>query len=242
MIADYLHSFYTMPINIVIGGVPTRTTIRWFKAPAGAKFLPATWAIFSHVWDNDPGESVAGEIGEVGAPRVWDPGRNPGYQGQCFRGDSSWFQTGQLPPLNTIRPSACLCQIPSGIGQGGLVLGGAALPLPATFSCAQCPGGAPVTWALSFTQGTGDFFQFGNGVRVTLTHGCRWEFHRGSSNWILTFDLSLGWVFTVNQTGSAIFATYVPVGSFNCLGPGVWVLQSSNGTGARPSNVTSAIG
>lgn len=126
MWADVLHTCYTMPINIVVGGVPTVAHIRWYKAPAGAKQLPFASAFFTHVWDNNPGESVPGEIGEVGYPRVFDEGTNPGYQGQCYRGDPSWFGTGQLPALNTITPSPCLCQIPPAIAGGGLVLAGSA--------------------------------------------------------------------------------------------------------------------
>lgn len=134
MWVDYLHSFYRMPCKLVIGGVPTTVTLRWYKAPAGAQRLPFGSAIFSHVWDNNPGESIPGEIGEVGAPRTWDPGNNVGYQGQCYRGDPTWFQTGQLPALAGIPASPCLCQIPPAFGSGTLVLGGSGVPSD-VFTC-----------------------------------------------------------------------------------------------------------
>lgn len=138
MIADFLHSFYTMPMNIFIGGVPTVVHVRWYRAPAGARYLPFPSTIFSHVWDNNPGESITGEIGEVGSPRTWNVGDNPGYQGRCWRGDPAWFASGMLPPLASIAPSPCLCQIPPAVGSGGLVLGGSAVALTAV--CQQRHG------------------------------------------------------------------------------------------------------
>jgi len=130
MWVDMLHSFYTMPIWLYVGGVKQQFTIRWYKAPAGAKPFPYPSAIFSHVWDNNPGESVPGEVGEIGFPRTWDPGQNNGYQGQCFRGDPLWFQTGQLPALDTITPSPCICQVGPLAASGGIVLSGAAAVWP----------------------------------------------------------------------------------------------------------------
>jgi hypothetical protein len=123
---DFLHDYYTKSINIWVGGVLTPATIRWYRAPAGAKYFPLPHSYFSRVWDNNY-EGYVAEPGETTRHgRTWDPGRNPGYQGQCYRGDPAWFATGQLPPLNSIQPSACLCQIPPAMGAGGLVLGGSA--------------------------------------------------------------------------------------------------------------------
>jgi hypothetical protein len=128
MICDYLHSFYSMPVNLWVGGVLHPTTIRWYRAPAGAKLFPYPNAFYAKsVWDNH--DEIDGEPGELGEPRTWDPGRNVGYQGQCFLGDPSWFKTGQLPAYVLTQappPSPCLCQIPPAIAAGGLVLGGAA--------------------------------------------------------------------------------------------------------------------
>lgn len=125
MIVDFLHSFYRMPVNLVVGGVPTTATIRWYKAPAGAKYLPFPTTFFSHVWDSDQ-ENFPADPGEVGYPRTWDPGRNPGYQGQCYIGDPSWFATGHLPALPLPAPGPCVCQIPPAGGAGALVLAGSA--------------------------------------------------------------------------------------------------------------------
>lgn len=235
MIVDYLHDYYTMPINIVIGGVPTQTTIRWFKAPKGAKYLPFPSAIFSHVWDNDPGESMPGEIGEVGSPRVWDPGRNPGYQGQCYRGDPSWFQTGQLPPLNTIQPSPCLCQIPPAIADGGLLLGGAANVLT-TLSCPQCPRGAPTRWKLTATGGT---LQSGlwNGVyTLSSTGGCAWSYALPNGlTWNLAF-LFGGWQVRLDNQPQSVHAWYNVNGAFQCLGSNPsWAVFSQTATGTAPT-------
>jgi hypothetical protein len=133
MIADYLSSFYTMPCLLTVGGQPVQTTIRWYKAPKGAKILPFPSVFFSHINDADPGESVPGEPGEVGHPRTWDRGDNPGYQGQCWRGDPAWYASGALPTLNTIPASPCNCRIPPAVAAGGVVLGGAATPI----SCQQ---------------------------------------------------------------------------------------------------------
>lgn len=127
MVVDFLHSFYSKSVNIWIAGVKTPATIRWYRAPAGAKILPFPHSFFSRVWDNDY-EHYLDEPGEATRfGRTWDAGRNPGYQGQCYRGDPEWFQTGQLPPLESIPPSDCLCQLPPLQSTGGIILGGSAL-------------------------------------------------------------------------------------------------------------------
>ena len=138
-----LHSYYTMPIILYRGGVPTTYTVRWYKAPVGAKYLAIPSCIFSHVWDNNPGESIPGEVGEVGAPRTWDKGDNRGgYQGQCFRGDPAWFATGKLPGVLPAPDPSCLCSIPPAVASGGMMLGGAATPAVGN-PCQAWAGRAP---------------------------------------------------------------------------------------------------
>lgn len=233
MIADILHSFYTMPVNLIIGGVPTVAHVRWYKAPAGAKFLPFPSAIFSHVWDNNPGESVPGEIGEVGFPRTWDPGRNTGYQGQCFRGQQSWFQTGQLPAL-PLPSSPCNCQIPPAAASGGLVLTGSAPVIPADASCPQCPHGAPLKWSLSVAGGSGFFNGSSGTFTLSKIGSCSWRIITGGFTYALAFT---GGVWLVAITGGAHSAQYLPATSFACLGITEWNLVS--GAVGAPTQVAS---
>lgn len=228
-----LHSFYTMPINIVIGGVPTQTTVRWYKAPAGAKYLGIPTAIFSHVWDNNPGESVPGEIGELGSPRTWDPGRNPGYQGQCFRGDPTWFATGLIPALSTVPPSPCNCRVAPAVGSGGVLLSGAATVYPALPGCGTCPNGVPARWIVEVAGGTGAYAASnGQWVLVSLGFPCTWQLQRSGPGGVYQTSLQ----YNINQPGWQVdvssplaFGTqlYNFVGQFPCFGVSTnWVAFS----------------
>lgn len=173
MICDYLHDFYTMPALIYVGGVPTTVHLRWYRAPAGAKILPIPNAIHaSSVWEADDGYS--GQVGELYQPRAWDPGRNVGYQGQCYLGDPSWFATGQLPAYVLTQappPSACLCKIPPAQASGALVLSGSATA--STSICQQgvapvkvdtLDGTGPHSW--SFQTGIGVFYYYAAGPAI----------------------------------------------------------------------------
>lgn len=128
MIVDYLVNFYRMPIHIWVGGQEYKTWIRWYRAPAGAKRFPHATVFRSHVWMDRRPIPLDGP-GEVGHPRVFDRGLNPGYQGQCFRGLPEWYETGHLPGyiMQQIPDFPCGCQINPQPGLGGIVLGGQAI-------------------------------------------------------------------------------------------------------------------
>lgn len=237
MIADYLHSFYRMPVNLVIGGVPTVATLRWFKAPAGAKRLPFPSAIFSHVWDNNPGESVPGEIGEVGSPRTWDPGNNVGYQGQCYRGDPAWFATGNLPPLASIAPSPCLCVIPPAVGSGTLVMGGAALGAVATRGCSQCPNGAQANWRITVAGGTGSFAIFNGSYLAPYKSQCFWQLGTPSNGRVVQYPLGGPW--QVALSSGSVSAQYHVSGAFDCLAGGAFNLFFNSPTSGVPAPTVS---
>lgn len=219
MIADYLHSFYRMPMNIVIGGVPTVVTLRWYKAPAGAKPLPFPSFVFSHVWDNNPGESLAGELGEVGYPRTWDAGTNPGYQGQCYRGNPQWFQTGLLPPLASIAPSPCLCQIPPAQAAGGLVLGGAASATVGSL-CGFCPGGtAPSKWTATVSGGVNAWASVNGTVTMVRISPCVFRAFSGANGYVLGIgQLSPPGNWSMQLFNGTNTQNYGNVGPGNCWG------------------------
>lgn len=218
MWVDYLHSFYRMPCKLIIGGVPTIVTLRWYKAPAGAQRLPFGSAIFSHVWDNNPGESIPGEIGEVGAPRTWDPGNNVGYQGQCYRGDPTWFQTGQLPALAGIPASPCLCQIPPAFGSGTLMLSGSAVAFVPVLGCAQCPRGAPPAWSLTVV-GASAGLSWSNGTwRLPYISGCNWSLTVGAGRTLQVIFSGGTWIVRVHDSAIPATAVLAVEGSFACLG------------------------
>lgn len=232
MWVDYLHSFYRMPAILIIGGVPTVVTLRWYKAPAGAQRLPFGSAIFSHVWDNNPGESIPGEIGEVGAPRTWDPGNNVGYQGQCYRGDPTWFQTGQLPALAGIPPSPCLCQIVPAVGSGTLVLSGSAIGAIATLGCSHCPQGAPRTWFSTAAGGVGTYAVFNGKHSFNYVSGCLWQTSPNFPKITLTWSQVSGWNLGF-QVGGTAFASY-NTADMDCMAGGHYTLGTQSGPGGPP--------
>jgi hypothetical protein len=230
-----LHSFYRMPAILYIAGVPTQVTLRWYKAPDGAKQLPFPSAIFSHVWDNNPGESQPGEIGEVGFPRTWDPGENHGYQGQCYRGDPSWFATGQLPAL-PVAPSPCLCQILPAQAAGGLVLTGAATGFAALTSCVQCPGGAPANWTMTVAGATGLFANVNGTWTVPYLSGCTWTLTLATNNLrSVTFAGGLWQIRIQSHPGSPVMV-WNPTTSFACEAPNLyWTVSGTQPVGAPTS-------
>ncbi len=238
MIVDYLHSFYTKSVRIFVGGVPQTIPIRWFRAPAGAKALPIPNTFFSHVWD-DHGEAIDGEAGELPYGRKHDPGRNVGYQGQCYRGDPAWFATGQFPagfPVG-VAPGPCLCQIAPAQAAGGIVLAGAATAFRGWLGCTQCGGGAPLNWRLSVSGATGELAPC-NGVWLLPNSGpCNWTF-LGPDSTFFRIIYSIGaWHTIIDRLGSA--TEFLPVGTFACAGTTVWRLNTNSGTGGPPTSVVS---
>lgn len=241
MIVDYLSSFYEMPCLVSIAGQVVQTTIRWYRAPVGAKPLPFPTTFFSHINDNNPGESIPGELGEVGFPRTWDAGRNPGYQGQCYRGDPAWFATGQLPTVSSIPTSACLCQIPPAVGNGGVVLGGTAVVIAANANCGFTPKGAPVRYKVQVAGGSGVFAAV-NGVytatQILPADPCQWGspsppqtivFSAGSQTPIGNISLGV-------QAGAGHNANYVNTGPFDYFNP-TQVWRETTGQPGVPTQV-----
>jgi len=229
-----------MQCGLNIGGVPTNVTLRWYKAPAGAKFLPFPSAIFSHVWDNT-NEADQDLVGEVGYPRTWDPGDNHGYQGQCYLGDPQWFQTGVLPPLASIAPpSGCLCQIPPEVGTGGLILGGSASLCslaPSGVGCSLCPGGTQSVWLVSLSGGTGGYAKFNGDTRIVQGANCNWFNNCFGLSFILRYNFPPGpWQVTVNDGTN--LATYWISGAFDCMAGGTFNLHSHSGTGTPAASLT----
>jgi len=244
MWVDLLHSFYTMPINIWIGGTLYPATIRWFKAPANAQRFPLPTVFFSHV-DDSIGDAWPGEPGELGSPRTNDHGANPGYQGQCYIGDPMWFLTGQLPAsvLNPPpQPSPCVCSIPPAIAAGGLVLGGSANYCQLVSSgagCSLCPGGTQTTWTVTIAGGSGAFAQFNGAVKVVQANNCNWSNTCFGFSYVLRYLFPPGpWAFTM--ANGATVATYHVSGSFDCMAGGTFALFSSSGVGTPAPTVVVA--
>jgi hypothetical protein len=241
MICDYLHSFYTIPALIYVGGVPTTVHLRWFRAPPGAKLLPVPNAFHaSSVWEND--EGYGGGVGEVYQPRVEDPGRNVGYQGQCYLGDPSWFATGQLPAyvLTQAPPtSPCLCQIPPAQAAGGLVLTGAAVAYRGVATCPQ--GALAYSWTIVVPAGTGQFAPFVGTYTMLWFNGCQ-VFHgvpAAGKSWQQDFQFGIWKVRLTSIPPAASYeAQYHIRGVFNPFGFNVWDLFSWSGTGTAAATVT----
>lgn len=229
-----LHSFYRMPAILYVAGVPTRVTLRWYKAPAGAKQLPFPSTIFSHVWDNNPGESQPGEIGEVGYPRTWDPGDNHGYQGQCYRGDPAWFQTGQLPAL-PLPASPCGCQIPPAQAAGGFVLAGSAVGVAALTTCTQCPAGAPVRWSLNLSGATGAWAALNGTWTLAYVSGCNWQFTIAAGKVVQLQFFAGAWQVRMQNSGQPGSPSFLRLASaFNCFGASSYTNQGGSADPAAP--------
>jgi hypothetical protein len=95
MIMDVCRTAYSRSCNFFRGG-PTGT-IRWYRAPVGARVFPS-WNSFGSInWLADPWEQV-GTLGEqYGQSPKWDRGDTPpSAKGLAFAGPLSSFQFGQL--------------------------------------------------------------------------------------------------------------------------------------------------
>lgn len=134
----FLRSCYSFTMRLYIGGQEQLYPARWYRCAPGAKLAPnphgAEASPYLKRWE------VNLAWGEV-TPYPQDPasnyfrgldrGRNPGYAGQCFVGDPQWFQDGRLPAniLDGPTPDWPQCCRPKpGIGSGGVLLGGQAVP------------------------------------------------------------------------------------------------------------------
>lgn len=251
MVWTYLRSCYTFPMRVFVGGQEVLLPARWYFCADGAKPFP-----FAHGGEASPWlKTSMGEVnaawGEV-TPYPTDPnanfsrgldrGLNPGYRGQCYIGDPQWFIDGQLPAgilTQPPPPMAGCCQAPPAASSGAIVLAGFSSAYHGIAGCPQCPGGAPFTWTLTITGGTGDFVQFNGTYSLTHQTGCAWNHIVGLRVWSLSFLFST-WQVRVNNTATHVNATWTVQGVFSCLGPNLtWSLLGSSGSGT-PGTVSAS--
>lgn len=124
-------------MRIFIGGIPYIFPARWFFCNPGAKVFPGGHGCEASPWlsnyeRNDAWGEVTPYPTDPGASysRGLDRGQNPGYAGQCFVGDPSWFVDGELPADILSRPTFSLppcCFVPPVESQGGLCVTGTAV-------------------------------------------------------------------------------------------------------------------
>lgn len=158
MWVEMLHSFYRMPVLIIVAGKRYRTWIRWYRAPKNAKRLPFPTVFGTDVWQNTWEQHYPPGPGEIGHPRVWDPGRNvDGFLGQCYVGDPEWFMTGILPAdVLTDEPPwlPVCCKVNPVTSTGSIIIQDASSvvqpPTPATSSGAIVLAGQSV-WGPPYT-------------------------------------------------------------------------------------------
>jgi len=141
MVMDYLNRCYFSRVRLFRDS-DQEAVVRWFYAPEGAKLFPE-WHLFgSEVWNVDHTQPDP-PIGERRGKKPWSNGVNPGYVGQCFRGERDWYSAG-VPAAALDEPVApmdpcCRVTRPGGVAldggaevaygttiAGGLALDGAA--------------------------------------------------------------------------------------------------------------------
>ena len=95
MIMDFLNRTYVGTVNIAPG---VTATIRWYRAPEGARVLPTSHAFASSVWESDARPYPSDSIGEVDrAFKVWSDGSRPPWDWRTGRETATpleWFRTG----------------------------------------------------------------------------------------------------------------------------------------------------
>lgn len=132
MVWTWLRSCYPFTMRLFIDGVETEVPARWFYTVPGAKQFPFPHGCEASAWLTR--HEVNPYWGEV-TPYPLDPealdsrhtdrGQNPGYQGQCYVGQDSWFIDGQLPAFSSPPdPLPECCFRAPATSAGGLVLSG----------------------------------------------------------------------------------------------------------------------
>ena len=148
MVMDYLVTPYRTQARL--NDDYPLVTIRWYFAPPDAKIFPHPHKFWSQLWrflptqpgcvpDPDPAPPEPPiSVGEASFERETLRSHNPGYKGQCFTGEASWFRDGvpyevlQDPPTEV---DPC-CQ--ADVMEGWLVGEGTALP-PVLTTCYPNP-------------------------------------------------------------------------------------------------------
>lgn len=173
-------------MRVYIGGVEREFPARWYFTAPGAKRFPFPHGAEASVWlKNAEVNQAWGEVTPyptdptADAIRGIDRGINPGYPGQCYKGDPQWFVDGMLPAHILDGPpppfDPC-CMVGPVVASGGLRLGGSAFHSGTMlFPCTHCPNGlGQASYTLTAAGGTGDFAS-GNGTWVLPWQSlCNW--------------------------------------------------------------------
>lgn len=124
MVVDYLRDCYRRPMRMVMGS-GTTFLVRWYFAAPTAKLLPHSSVFGSRVWDYL--EDDLSVMGEADRSLRFDSGRNRGFAGLRFTGQTQWYKSGIPPSAFAAGIPAQLCTRPTLWARGGVELGGQAL-------------------------------------------------------------------------------------------------------------------
>lgn len=219
MVWTYLRACYKFNMRLFVGGIEQIYPARWFFCDPDALIFPSPHGAEASPWLKS--FEVNDEWGEVEPYKGLDRGINPGYPGQCFVGDPSWFLDGQLPAsIATYSPpvvTPCCGHVPPANTDPRC-------PQPTTVGCARCIGGlAALRYVVTATGGTGDYAIL-NGTYILVNDApCAWGHitpdGAHSENFRLTSGFVLGELAANYAPVGLVFAEYaIPlVGLLDCL-------------------------
>lgn len=215
---EYLNHCYTTEFRLFIGLVETIVPVRWYFTPENAPLLPFETCFGSNVYAKD-GEEFAPGPGEVDRKRVWNDGRNIGYQAKCILGDEEWFKTGFLPFSVLLPPTPAM------------------QPCCRGKPCGNCISGSPETWYFECEGILGDARVLNGRWALPFNVDCVWGINVEPVTWTLVY-LFTEWLLT-GKLGLMIIVEYTyPISRlYLCDGPNTFALTQGQGSGA-PETIT----